>query len=438
MDKERFKELVISAIEEDSARLIQLGERLYSMPELGFREERTASVMARELEDLGLEVTREIALTGVVADFPAGPAPQLVIMGELDAVVCPGHPQADPQTGAAHACGHHAMVVSVVGAARGLVAAGAHRFLGSIRFMGVPAEEYVEIEYRRRLRNEGLIEFIGGKQEMLRLGYLDGIKAALMMHLGQKSGDTLVRVGGTSNGFVGKFVRYLGREAHAGSAPHQGINALNGAMLGLMGIHAVRETFPEEDHIRVHPIITHGGNLVNIVPADVRMESYVRGKTLKAVAEANSRVNRALQAGAMAVGGSVEIEDLPGYMPRISHGPLDRVVAENARHLLGESRVELHSEHQTGSTDFGDVTHVLPGCHPTVAAAGGRAHSEDYRVEDPHLAFVESGKLLALSAVDLLWDQGALLDEQAEAFSPALDRESYLKTWRDMVDPRDP
>ena len=85
-------------------------------------------------------------------------------------------------------------------------------------------------------------------------------------------------IGKSSNGFVGKTVQYIGKTAHAANAPHEGINALNAACLGIMGINALRETFKEDDMVRVHPIITKGGDLVNNVPSDVRMELYVRAR----------------------------------------------------------------------------------------------------------------------------------------------------------------
>ena len=94
-----------------------------------------------------------------------------------------------------------------------------------------------------------------------------------------------------------KQITFLGHAAHAGGAPHRGINALNAATLALQAIHANRETFRDQDMIRVHPIITRGGDIVNAVPAEVRMETYVRGRTLKAITDANRKVDRALQAG---------------------------------------------------------------------------------------------------------------------------------------------
>ena len=117
------------------------------------------------------------------------------------------------------------------------------------------------------------------------------------------------------NGFVAKTARYIGRAAHAGGMPHKGINALNAAQIGLMAINALRETFRDEDSIRVHPIITQGGSQVNVIPADVRLETFVRGKTVEAIVDAANKVDRALRAERLLSGAKVEIETWPGYMP---------------------------------------------------------------------------------------------------------------------------
>ena len=90
----------------------------------------------------------------------------------------------------------------------------------------------------------------------------------------------------SSLGFVAKKIRFIGKAAHAGGAPYDGVNALNAAMAAMMCIHTMRETFKDEDKSRVHSIITNGGDLVNIVPANVTMEAYVRGATPGAIADA--------------------------------------------------------------------------------------------------------------------------------------------------------
>src|SRR5437016_4332817 len=114
---------------------------------------------------------------------------------------------------------------------------------------------------------------------------------------------------------------------HAGGAPHAGVNALYAANVALLAINAVRETFRDEDTVRVHPILTHGGSQVNVIPAEARLETYVRGRTLEAIRDASVRVDRALRAGALALGATVEIETLPGYLPL----RCDPVMAETFR-----------------------------------------------------------------------------------------------------------
>ena len=109
--------------------------------------------------------------------------------------------------------------------------------------MAVPAEEYVEIAYRLKLREEGKLHYLGGKQELIYTGAFDDINLAMMVHSAKGCPEPAVYMGESSNGFIGKTIQYLGQEAHAAEAPDQGVNALNAAMLGLMGIHALRETF---------------------------------------------------------------------------------------------------------------------------------------------------------------------------------------------------
>ncbi|MFR9161994.1 MAG: peptidase dimerization domain-containing protein [Ruthenibacterium lactatiformans] len=119
---------------------------------------------------------------------------------------------------------------------------------------------------------------------------------AMMVHSETDAPQPRAVVAGAAGGFIGKELRFLGKEAHAGGAPWEGVNALNAASLAIAAIHANRETFRDEDHVRVHPIITKGGDLVNTVPADVRMESYVRAASVQAMRTANAKVNRAARA----------------------------------------------------------------------------------------------------------------------------------------------
>ena len=199
---------------------------------------------------------------------------------------------------------------------------------------------------------------------MLRLGHLDDVDMAMMIHATPRTEEGKLAVPVSNNGCMVKTVRYIGKAAHAGGMPHRGINALYAAQIALTAINAIRETFRDEDTIRVHPIITHGGSQVNVIPADVRLEMYVRGKSIEAIADADRKVDRALRAGALALGAKVEIETLPGYMPmhcdatlverfRAIAGAL--VGADNVRHDRAPHRLDRHGRSRAGHADHPSV-----------------------------------------------------------------------------------
>jgi amidohydrolase len=433
MDKGELKLRVCKTIDERREEIIALGDKIFKNPELGFKEEKTSALVKEVFDDLGLPYEDNLALTGVKA-LGKGKShdTRVAIMGELDAVVCPLHPDADPLTGAAHSCGHNAQIASMLGAAIGLVAGDVLGHLdGDVAFMAVPAEEYVELEFRERLRDEGKIKFFGGKQELIRIGAFDDIDMAMMVHSHAGIADRKVLVSLDSSGFVGKTIRYTGKEAHAGAAPFDGVNALNAAMVGLMAIHAQRETFKDEDRIRVHPIITKGGDLVNIVPADVRMETYVRGRTIEAVVKASEKVNRALKAGAYALGAEVEINEIPGYLPLIQDPTLNRLFAENSREFVEDV---LEGYEVMGATDAGDVSALIPTMHAASGGFVGNAHSKDFRICDPEIAYIIPAKAMAMTVVDLLFDGAQVAKEVKGEFTPAFEnKESYLKFWEEFA-----
>lgn len=429
------KKLYDSIIEEKDS-LYAFGEDIFLHPELGYREHRTHAKVQEALLHMGVTNITTWGLTGIKAWLP-GPKdpslPTIAILGEMDAVVSPGHPQADPLTGAAHACGHHAGLTAMLGAGMSLLKV-LPNLAGNICLIAAPAEEYVEIDYRRSLLDSGKIRYLGGKQQLISEGCFDDIQIAMMVHALSDSPCPQVCVSSTAGGFVGKSVRFKGREAHAGGAPHLGVNALNAASVALMCIHALRETFRDEDHVRVHPIITKGGDMVNTVPADVRMESYVRAASLSAMADANAKVNRAIRGASYALGAGAEIEDLPGYLPLEESGALSEIFAGNAALLFPETAVSQNRPF-CGSTDMGDLSYVMPVIQPTVSGFAGALHSKDFRMTDPKMAYLVPAALMAATAADLLADGG----QKAAAVLKGCvhkDREQYNALWQDFLSPR--
>ncbi len=433
MSRKALKERVLKAIDGRAEEIIGIGDAIWRKPELGYKEFETAKLVEQKYEEAGWEYKREIAITGSKAYLKKpGPRPSVGLIGELDSVRCPQHPESDPITGAVHACGHNAQIAAMLGAGFGLTDSGVIDELeGNVVMVTVPAEEYLEIDYRNSLREKGRLEFLGGKQEFIHAGALSDVDISIGTHSGSDLGDQ-IGVGGSNNGFIGKLVRYIGLEAHAGGAPDKGINALNAAMLGIMGIHAQRETFKEEDTIRVHPIITKGGEIVNNVPADVRIESYVRGSNVDAIMDANAKVNRALRAGAMAVGAEVEINDIPGYMPYSHHPGLDGVLRENSVALVGESRIDERG-HSTGSTDMGDISCVMPTSSIGMGGVTGTGHGRTYEFVDRELGYIIPAKVLALACVDLLIDGAAKANEIIGSFEPSIPPGEYTEFMRKLV-----
>jgi len=200
MTREELKHRVDEAIERHADEIVAVGEAIRRHPELGFKELRTSALVETKFRQLGLAPRTGLAITGVRADAVggAGPGPTFALVGELDALVVAGHPEADRSTGAVHACGHNAQIAGLVGAAIGLVRARAmDRLAGRVVFMAVPAEEGGDLEWRLNEVRAGRLEFLGGKCELLRLGHLDDVDLAMMIHTTSRPEDGLACVPGS-------------------------------------------------------------------------------------------------------------------------------------------------------------------------------------------------------------------------------------------------
>lgn len=432
--REEIKLQVFNAIDARAEELVNLAQTILNNPEPGFREVKTSQLVSSALAEMGIPFRAGLGLTGVRADLLGGsPGPTMALLGELDSLIVNEHPYADAATGAAHACGHHCQIGMLLGAAVGLNQPTVLSELsGRISLIAVPAEEYIEIEYRDSLRRDGKIEFLGGKPELIKLGEFDDVDLAMMVHTTSAVEEGKLCISGTNNGTVAKKIQFLGRGSHAGGSPHLGINALNAATLALSAIHYNRETFRDADTVRVHPIITKGGEAVSAVPAEVRMETFVRGKTLEAITDANMKVDRALRAGAMAVGAGVRIQTIPGYMPLAQDGQMNEIFRPIAAQLVGSEGVG-HVAHRTGSTDMGDISQIMPAIHPYVGGATGLGHGADYVVHDYQLAVITAAKAMAATVVDLLADGARDGNKVVAEHRPEMTRSEYLKFMRSLA-----
>jgi len=426
--KKEYKQHICKVIDCWQGQIKKFGDHIMANPELGFKEFRTAELVVNRMKEFGIPCQTGLAITGVKGVLEGKkPGPTVALMGELDALIVRDHPAAKPETGAAHACGHNAQIAGLLGAMIGMVEAKvAEKLAGTVVFFAVPAEEYVDLEYRARLVSEGRLAFLCGKPELVRLGHFDDIDMAMMIHTHSETELKKAAVAQSSNGAVVKMIRFIGRAAHAGAAPHMGINALNAAHVALAAIHAQRETFQDRDTIRVHPIISSGGDLVNVVPSEVRMETYVRAKTNEAIIDANAKVDRGLRAGAMALGARVVIKTFPGYMPLRNDTGLKRVFQANCVELFGEGEY-IEAGHDPGSTDLGDISQLMPALHASMGGAKGAYHSAEWHISDKEMAYLAPAKSLAMAAVDLLWGDAEKAIGILAEHRPAMTKPEYLE-----------
>ena len=267
----------------------------------------------------------------------------------------------------------------------------------SIRLFVVPAEEGIELSYRLDLIKQGVLHFIGGKQEFMWRGFLDGVDIGMMVHTGSKG--LFCEVGG--NGFVCKKQTFVGKASH-GAAPSQGLNALYAATNALSAANAVREQFSGDNRFRFHPIITKGGEAVNVIPAEVVVESFVRSGNMQQILKANERINRAFAGSAAALGCRLVIEDQIGAAPRIEDKNLRLAFKEVGKLLFNKDEINIERPWSPGCTDMGDISAVMPSVIAYVGCSSIPGHTNRFVVEDAYTACVTNAKLQAGWIVYLL------------------------------------
>lgn len=417
-----------SLFDETIQETIALAEDIYKHPELGYKEVRTAAKVKALLEKEGIAYTDQVAHTGIVATLDSGkPGPNIGLICELDAVPTLNHPYANSVDCAAHTCGHYAQIGTMLGVFLTLHKANKiQQLCGKVTLVVTPAEEFCDLDYRRELIAQGKIKHASGKQEMIELGVFDEMTLILSCHtMGLDMQYYDAEIGAGLNGFLCKRVIFHGKGAHAGSNPAGGINALNAANLAMSGINFLRETFKEEDAIRVHFVIKEGGQTVNTVPERVTLEMYVRAKTVDAILETDQKVNRALRAGALAIGCDVEIIDTPGYLPLHQDHNLTEFVKKHIETYIPPSRI-AQGTHGFASGDMGDLSTLYPIVEIGVGGFTGTLHGSDFKTSDVDQAYCIPASYFIDTIIALLSNEGESAYEIQKQFKPIMSKASYL------------
>lgn len=416
--KKQAEELLLSLQEE----VFELGDQLFELPELGFREEKTSRLIARYLERAGIEYEDGIAMTGIRAAVGSGDY-HIGLVTDLDAIAVSDNGRTVPF----HSCGHssqNTIMLAVMRVLRELEKTGG---LGCrVTYLGAPAEEYIELDYRRRLVEEGKIRYYSGKQNMIRDGYFDGIDCVFCTHA---MGDLTKKFDFASvlSGFLTKKVTFKGVAAHSGASPFLGKNALHGANLFLQAVSYLYEQFPYEAGLQIHPIITNGGVAMNVIPDTVVVESYVRANTKDYLFSAEEKFDRAAKFCAQALGLDCEVESTVGYMPLRQSDALNEVVYRNLLGVCDKTDI-LTGTVSGASGDMGDVGFLIPTIQLGYAGYEGRIHSNCFAITDKKLTYLDTAKVILWSVLDLI--ENPELRMRNPHFGR--DKQLYLDSWLSM------
>lgn len=425
---------ILRLIDVHKDQIIAFAEDIAAHPEPGYEEFCTAGKTAEVLKNLGYKVTEHLARTGVKGTKSIKEGPSLTVIGELDAIGCHSHPNANPVTGVAHACGHHAQMAAMIGCAIAMADPDVQKCLaGTVNFLAVPAEEYIDADKRARLKKEG-IEFCCGKSEMIRTGVFDDTDIALTTHVHMVPVEEDFYLGNPAcNGYSAERVTVRGKAAHGAIDPWNGVNALSITTSAIQMMGLMRETFREEDHVRLHNVIRKAGDVINSVPDEAIVETKVRAASLDKICEITDMVNRAYAGSAYAFGGKIEMEKLQGYMPIIPRAA-DNALIEAADDLGLNYRTVQKGDFNNACTDVGDLSHLVPVVNFTFKGFEGKLHGADFKITDPEKAYILPAKLLALTVYKLLKNGGQEAKKITKSYTPVFNKESYIQYVKNMIE----
>lgn len=394
------RDVLVQSIEENKELYIKTSHDIHDNPEIGNEEFFASGLHVKNLTDAGFEVEKAVAghETSFYAVKDSGkPGPTVAYLAEYDALA-----------GLGHGCGHN--IIGTTSVAAGIALSKLiDETGGRVVVLGTPAEE-------------------GGpngsaKGSFANQGFLKDVDVALMLHPGGKTGLTPESLAVDPLDF-----KFYGKTAHASGAPHLGINALDAVIQLFNGINALRQQLPED--VRIHGIITHGGDAPNVIPDYASARFYIRAESWKKTIETSDKVRAIAEGAALATGAEVKIE-------RFQNEVKDLVVTPVLDEVLGDELTEVGEDvvrekrKGKGSTDAGNISYEVPTAHGhiKIGPEGLPGHTVEFREaaksELGDQAIITGAKALAATGYRLLTDQ-TLLEEVKKDHQRALDEKNAL------------
>lgn len=387
---ENLKDRIISSIEDEKEKYLAISHQIHERPEIGNQEFFASKLLSDTLESNGFSIERAVAghATAFIARKKSSKitGPVIGYLAEYDAL---------PNLG--HACGHNIIGTTSIASAIALSKI-MDEIGGEVVVLGTPAEEGGE---------NG-----SAKGSFVKHNLLQGIDACMMIHPSNQTSVT-----GTSLAVDPLDFEFIGKPAHAAACPEDGINALDAVISLFNGINALRQHLPSD--VRIHGIITHGGDAPNIVPEYSKARFFIRASTRKGCDEVTKRVKDIARGAALATGAKVNIISFQNKVDDLLiNAKFDEVFVDSMK-ILG---IEVPSETSKGlgSTDAGNISQVVPTIHPYIKIGPSNlvGHTKEFcaaaKSTEADNALILAAKALALTGLKLLTDGNKLIEIKAD------------------------
>lgn len=392
----QLRDVVIDSVEKNKETYLETSHAIHARPEIGNEEYFAQETLTALLKKEGFTVEQGVAghETSFIASFDSNKeGPHICFLAEYDAL-----------PGLGHACGHN--IIGTASTAAGIALKNIlQKTGGMITIFGTPAEE-------------------GGpngsaKGSFVKHRYFDQVDAALMIHPYNKNTRT-----GESLAVDPLDFEFHGQAAHAAASPEDGINALDGVIQLFNGVNALRQHVT--DDVRIHGIITHGGDAPNIVPEYAKARFYIRAATREACNEVTAKVKKIAEGAALATGTSHRVIKIQNEVDNFQLNDRFDELFQEQWESLGESFDPINTK-GLGSTDAGNVSQVVPTIHPfiKIGAEDLVVHTDAFREaaksKQGDQALIQGAKGLALTGLELLTNRD-VLEEIKEEFKRKKDR----------------
>ena len=361
---------------------------IHDKPEVSNYEFFASETLSDQLKSIGFTIELPAAghRTGFAATYKSGkPGPTVAFLAEYDALA-----------GLGHGCGHN-----IFGATSALAGAALKSIVdelgGEVRVYGTPGEEGGE---------EG-----SAKASFANKGYFDDVDFALCVHPGTKT-----RNGLSSRNYACAPVdiEFHGRSAHAAGCPQDGLNALDAQILVYNAISVLRQQLT--DKIRIHGVIVEGGQAPNVIPDYTKSKYFIRAVDRETLDDLYKKVEKIVEGSALSTGTKGHMQLFQNRVDNMVLTPkLDAIYEKNLKSLgLGVDHLSNPYKVMPGSSDVGNVSHVVPTIQPFISItdtdiAGHSIEMVEASASPKALkAIVIGAKALALTALDLFEDPDLL------------------------------